>query len=150
MKKIGATVTLIFVLGVPFAIANIQTLYSWFPRLKPAIASTIDFVTGYSPRTPRSRHRSLRHRSRERTARGQRAAARARAQPRPGARGGAGGVVGARTGALEPSGGDAQGTRRGYIEKQQGARGGDEFEENPVQLAFFLRHAGGIVGLPRK
>ncbi len=37
MKKLGATLILLLVLGVPLAIANIQTLYSWFPALKPAL-----------------------------------------------------------------------------------------------------------------
>jgi hypothetical protein len=37
------------VLGVPLAIANIRTLYSWFPALKPAVANAIDVVTGYVP-----------------------------------------------------------------------------------------------------
>jgi hypothetical protein len=49
MKKFVATVTLLLVLGIPFAIANIQTLYSWFPALKPALANAIDVVTGYVP-----------------------------------------------------------------------------------------------------
>jgi hypothetical protein len=49
MKKLGATLTLLLVLGVPLAIANIQTLYAWFPTLKPAIANAIDVVTGYVP-----------------------------------------------------------------------------------------------------
>jgi hypothetical protein len=49
MKKLGATLTLLLVLGVPLAIANIQTLYSWFPALKPALANAIDVVTGYVP-----------------------------------------------------------------------------------------------------
>jgi hypothetical protein len=49
MKKFGATLTLLLVLGVPLAIANIRTLYSWFPALKPAIANAIDVVTGYVP-----------------------------------------------------------------------------------------------------
>jgi hypothetical protein len=51
MKKVGATLTLLLVLGVPLAIANIQTLYSWFPALKPALANAIDVVTGYVPPT---------------------------------------------------------------------------------------------------
>jgi hypothetical protein len=51
MKKFGATLTLLLVLGVPFAIANIQTLYSWFPALKPALADAIDVATGYVPPT---------------------------------------------------------------------------------------------------
>jgi hypothetical protein len=51
MKKLGATLTLVLVLGVPLAIANIQTLYSWFPELKPALAHAIDVVTGYVPPT---------------------------------------------------------------------------------------------------
>lgn len=49
MKKFGATLTLLLVLGVPLAIANIRTLYSWFPALKPAVANAIDVVTGYVP-----------------------------------------------------------------------------------------------------
>lgn len=49
MKKISATVTLLLLLGIPLAIANIQTLYTWFPALKPAIADAIDVVTGYVP-----------------------------------------------------------------------------------------------------
>jgi hypothetical protein len=49
MKKFGATLALLLVLGVPLAIANIQTLYSWFPALKPALADAIDVVTGYVP-----------------------------------------------------------------------------------------------------
>lgn len=49
MRKIVTTLTLLLVLGVPFAIANIQTLYAWFPALKPALAHTIDVVTGYVP-----------------------------------------------------------------------------------------------------
>jgi len=49
MKKLAATLTLLLVIGVPFAIANIQTLYSWFPRLKPAVANAIDVITGYTP-----------------------------------------------------------------------------------------------------
>jgi hypothetical protein len=51
MKKFGATITLVLVLGVPLAIANIQTLYSWFPTFKPAVAHAIDVVTGYVPPT---------------------------------------------------------------------------------------------------
>jgi hypothetical protein len=51
MKKVGATLTILLVLGVPLAIANIQTLYSWFPALKPAVANAIDVVTGYVPPT---------------------------------------------------------------------------------------------------
>jgi hypothetical protein len=51
MKKVGAMLTLLLVIGVPFAIANIQTLYSWFPALKPAVANAIDLVTGYVPPT---------------------------------------------------------------------------------------------------
>ena len=35
------TLTLLLVLGVPLAIANIQTLYAWFPALKPALARAI-------------------------------------------------------------------------------------------------------------
>jgi hypothetical protein len=35
MKKVGATLTMLLVLGVPLAIGNIQTLYSWFRRLSP-------------------------------------------------------------------------------------------------------------------
>jgi len=38
-------------LGVPLAIANIQTLYAWFPGLKPVLANAIDVVTGYVPPT---------------------------------------------------------------------------------------------------
>ena len=49
MKKVGATLTLLLVLGVPFAIANRQTLYSWFPALKPALAGAIDAAAGYVP-----------------------------------------------------------------------------------------------------
>jgi hypothetical protein len=49
MKKVGATLTMLLVLGVPFAIGNIQTLYSWFPALKPAVANAVDVVTGYVP-----------------------------------------------------------------------------------------------------
>lgn len=49
MKKFVATLTLLLVLGVPVAVANIQTLYSWFPALKPALAHAIDVVTGYVP-----------------------------------------------------------------------------------------------------
>lgn len=49
MKKFGATLILLLVLGVPLGIANIRTLYSWFPALKPAIAKAIDVVTGYVP-----------------------------------------------------------------------------------------------------
>lgn len=51
MKKISATVTLLLLLGIPLAIANIRTLYSWFPALKPAIANAIDVATGYVPPT---------------------------------------------------------------------------------------------------
>lgn len=51
MKKISATMTLLLLLGIPLAIANIQTLYSWFPALKPAIANAIDVATGYVPPT---------------------------------------------------------------------------------------------------
>src|SRR5438309_367783 len=47
--KDGAPLTLLLVLGVPLAIANIRTLYSWFPALKPAVANAIDVVTGYVP-----------------------------------------------------------------------------------------------------
>jgi hypothetical protein len=49
MKKFGATLILLLMLGVPLAVANIQTLYSWFPALKPAIADVIDVITGYVP-----------------------------------------------------------------------------------------------------
>ncbi|UQR63498.1 hypothetical protein LRP30_43505 [Bradyrhizobium sp. C-145] len=49
MKKISATVTLLLLLGIPLAVANIQTLYTWFPALKPAIANAIDVATGYVP-----------------------------------------------------------------------------------------------------
>jgi hypothetical protein len=49
MKKLGATLILLLVIGIPLAIANIQTLYSWFPALKPAVANAIDVVTGYVP-----------------------------------------------------------------------------------------------------
>ena len=49
MKKISATATLLLLLGIPFAIANIQTLYVWFPALKPALANAIDVATGYVP-----------------------------------------------------------------------------------------------------
>jgi hypothetical protein len=51
MKKISATVTLLLLLGIPLAIANIQTLYTWFPALKPALANAIDAATGYVPPT---------------------------------------------------------------------------------------------------
>jgi len=51
MKKIVATLSLVLVLGIPLAISNIQTLYAWFPSLKPAIAHAIDVVTGYVPPT---------------------------------------------------------------------------------------------------
>jgi hypothetical protein len=49
MKKFGATLALLLVLGVPLAVANIQALYAWFPALKPAVAQAIDVVTGYVP-----------------------------------------------------------------------------------------------------
>ncbi|MCK1298370.1 hypothetical protein IVB33_38995 [Bradyrhizobium sp. 24] len=51
MKKISATLTLLLLLGIPLAIANIQTLYAWFPALKPALANAIDIATGYVPPT---------------------------------------------------------------------------------------------------
>lgn len=51
MKKISATGTLLLLLGIPLAVANIQTLYTWFPALKPAIANAIDVATGYVPPT---------------------------------------------------------------------------------------------------
>ena len=51
MKKITATLSLLLLLGVPLAFANIQALYSWFPSLKPALAHAIDVVTGYVPPT---------------------------------------------------------------------------------------------------
>ncbi|UWU84905.1 hypothetical protein N2605_00105 [Bradyrhizobium yuanmingense] len=51
MKKISATITLLLLLGIPLAIANIQTLYAWFPALKPALANAIDVATGYVPPT---------------------------------------------------------------------------------------------------
>ncbi|WLC16302.1 hypothetical protein [Bradyrhizobium diazoefficiens] len=49
MKKIAAMLTLLSVLGIPLALFNIQTLYSWFPALRPAVANAIDVVTGYVP-----------------------------------------------------------------------------------------------------
>lgn len=49
MKKFTATLTLLLLLGIPLALSNIQTLYSWFPALKPALANVIDVVTGYAP-----------------------------------------------------------------------------------------------------
>jgi hypothetical protein len=51
MNKVGATLMMVLVLGVPLAIGNIQTLYSWFPALQPALANAIDVVTGYVPPT---------------------------------------------------------------------------------------------------
>lgn len=51
MKKFSATLILLLLLGIPLALANIQTLYSWFPALKPALAKAIDVVTGYVPPT---------------------------------------------------------------------------------------------------
>jgi hypothetical protein len=47
MKKLGAMFILLLVLGVPLTITNIQTLYSWFPSLKPAIVNAIDGLTGH-------------------------------------------------------------------------------------------------------
>jgi hypothetical protein len=49
MNKLVATLSLLLVIGVPLAIHNIQTLYAWFPGLKPALANAIDVVTGYVP-----------------------------------------------------------------------------------------------------
>jgi len=49
MKKLFATLTLMLVLGVPFATANIESLHLWFPALKPALSKAIDLVTGYTP-----------------------------------------------------------------------------------------------------
>lgn len=51
MKKLAATITLLLVVGLPLAVSNIQTLYLWFPDLKPALAKAIDVVTGYAPPT---------------------------------------------------------------------------------------------------
>jgi hypothetical protein len=48
MKKLTTTLILILVLGLPFAISNIETLYAWFPGLKPLLADAIDVVTGYT------------------------------------------------------------------------------------------------------